>query len=92
MESNHSGLRRCLTDLGMSEREARVYLALLSKRTGAAADLQKISGVPQSKIYEIIGSLVRRGFCTERKAGRKRTFEVIDPSVPEPSKTSGKLG
>jgi HTH-type transcriptional regulator, sugar sensing transcriptional regulator len=81
MDSNHFELRRCLTDLGMSEREARVYLALLSRRTGTATDLQKISGVPQSKIYEIIGSLVRRGFCTERKSGRKRTFEVIDPSV-----------
>ena len=81
MDSNHSELRRCLADLGMSEREARVYLALLSKRSGSATDLQKISGVPQSKIYEIIGSLVRRGFCAERKAGRNRTFEVIDPSV-----------
>lgn len=65
----------------MSEREARVYLALLKKRYAAAADLQKISGVPQSKIYETIGGLVRQGLCIERKIGRKRTFEITNPSV-----------
>ncbi|MCP4581084.1 MAG: hypothetical protein GY839_05660 [candidate division Zixibacteria bacterium] len=65
----------------MSEREAKVYLALLNKRSATATDLQKISGVPQSKIYEIVGGLIRQGYCTERKAGRKRTFEIINPKV-----------
>ncbi|MBU0517902.1 hypothetical protein KJ564_03065 [bacterium] len=69
----------CLTDLGMSDREARVYLALLNKRNASAADLQKLSGVPQSKVYETIDSLVRQGYFSERKVGRKRTFEIIDP-------------
>jgi len=80
-QNNGSRLIKCLIDVGMSEREARVYLALLSKRCATAADLQKISGVPQSKIYEIIGSLIRQGYCTERKTGRKRTFEIINPEV-----------
>ena len=70
-----------LIDIGLSEREARVYLALLNKHYATAADLQKMSGVPQSKIYETIGGLVRRGLCTERKVGRKRTFEIVDPDV-----------
>ncbi len=71
----------CLADLGFSEREAKVYVALLNKRHASATDLQKISGVPQSKIYEIIGSLVRRGYCLERKVGRKRSFGIIDPQL-----------
>ncbi len=70
-----------LIDLGMSEREAKVYLALLNKRYSTAAELQKISGVPQSKVYEIIDSLVHQGYFLERKVGRKRTFEVIDPQI-----------
>jgi len=69
----------CLIDLGMSDREARVYLALLNKKSATAADLQKLSGVPQSKVYETIDSLVRQGYFSERKVGRKRTFEIIDP-------------
>jgi len=71
----------CLADIGMSEREARVYLALLNRGCATATDLQKISGVPQSKVYEIIDSLSRQGYCLERKVGRKKTFEVIDPVV-----------
>jgi HTH-type transcriptional regulator, sugar sensing transcriptional regulator len=77
----NSTLLETLADLGMSEREAKVYLALLSKRCAPAASLQKLSGVPQSKIYEIIGSLVQQGFFLERKVGTKRTFEIIDPQI-----------
>ena len=71
----------CLADLGFSEREAKAYVALLGRRHATATELQKISGIPQSKIYEIIGSLVRQGYCLERKVGRKRSFEIIDPQV-----------
>jgi HTH-type transcriptional regulator, sugar sensing transcriptional regulator len=81
MLKNTNHIIESLLDIGMSEREARVYLALLKKRYAAAADLQRISGVPQSKIYETIGGLVRQGLCIERKVGRKRTFEITDPAV-----------
>jgi len=81
MLKNTNNILESLLDIGMSEREARVYLALLKKRYAAAADLQRISGVPQSKIYETIGGLVRQGLCIERKIGRKRTFEITDPAV-----------
>jgi sugar-specific transcriptional regulator TrmB len=81
MANNSTPLVACLTDLGMSEREARVYLALLNKRYATATELQKLSGVPQSKVYEIIDNLVRHGYCLERKVGRKRTFEIIDPKI-----------
>lgn len=70
-----------LISLGLSEREAKVYLALLHKGSATAADLQKTSGIPQTKVYEIIRRLVRQGYCRERRAGHKRTFEVIDPQT-----------
>ena len=81
IKNNNSPLVSCLIDLGLSEREARIYLALLNKRCATASELQKMSGVPQNKVYEIIGGLVRQGYCLERKVGRKRTFEIIDPKV-----------
>jgi len=81
MNKDIDQITESLIDIGFSEREARVYIALLSKHYSTAADLQKISGVPQSKIYETIGGLVRQGLCIERKVGRKRTFEIVDPEV-----------
>jgi sugar-specific transcriptional regulator TrmB len=70
-----------LGELGLSEREAKVYLALLNKRSATSADLQKSSGIPQTKVYEIIRRLALHGYCRERKVGHKRTFEVIDPQA-----------
>jgi predicted transcriptional regulator len=78
---NNKDIFHCLIDLGFSDREARVYMALLNKQNATATELQKLSGVPQSKIYEVLSGLVRRGYCIERKAGRNRTYELINPEV-----------
>ena len=68
-----------LMKLGFSERQAKVYLALLNQRNATAAELQKSSGIIKTKVYEIVKSLVQKGYCRERKVGRKRTFEAVDP-------------
>ncbi len=70
-----------LIDLGMSERESKVYYALLNKSIASSCDLQKISGLPQNKIYEVVNSLLRKGYCTEKKVGRNRIFEIVDPKI-----------
>jgi sugar-specific transcriptional regulator TrmB len=89
MRAKDPELIQCLLDLGLGEREAKVYLALLKKRQAAAAELQKISGIPQSKIYEVINGLVQKGYCTEIKTGRKRAFEVINPQIALDSSFDG---
>ncbi|RJP76597.1 MAG: TrmB family transcriptional regulator [Candidatus Zixiibacteriota bacterium] len=81
MAVDNNRLLERLVDLGLSEREAKVYLALLSKRSACSADLQKSSGIPQTKVYEIIRRLVRQGYCRERRVGHKRSFEAIDPQT-----------
>lgn len=50
-----------LQDLHFTEYEAKVYLTLLEKSplTGYAVSLN--SGVPRSKVYEVLGGLVERG-------------------------------
>lgn len=56
-----SELTKLLQELRFTDYEARVYLALLEKSplTGYGAAL--LSGVPRSKIYEVLGGLVSRG-------------------------------
>lgn len=79
MAENSSNLTGRLVELGMSEREAKVYQALLNKRNATISELQKSSGVPQCKMYEIMRRLVHQGYCRERRVGRSRTFDVVDP-------------
>jgi sugar-specific transcriptional regulator TrmB len=81
MTKKNSQIIELLVDLGMSERESKVYFAMLNKCKANTGDLQRISGIPQNKIYEVMNSLLRKGYCIESKEGKKRTFEIVDPSI-----------
>lgn len=79
--ADSEALMNGLLQLGMSERESKVFLALFANRGASLADLQRLSGLRPNKVSEIVGSLVRQGYCTERKVGKRRYFDVFDPRV-----------
>jgi len=61
--------KRALQDFGLTEYETRAYVALLRKGTMTASETSEISTVPYSKIYEVLGSLERKGWV-ETESGR----------------------
>jgi len=65
----------------MSERQAKVYLALLERGRATSAELQRDSGISQTKIYETVRFLVSRGFCREQKIGKRRVYQAVDPGA-----------
>jgi HTH-type transcriptional regulator, sugar sensing transcriptional regulator len=50
-----------LTNLGFSEYEAKAYVALTSANPATAYELAKVSGIPTSKVYEVISRLLDKG-------------------------------
>ncbi|MGD1995984.1 MAG: helix-turn-helix domain-containing protein [Anaerolineae bacterium] len=50
-----------LVELGFSEYEAKAYVALLKASPATGYQVSKISGVPRSMIYEVLGKLAARG-------------------------------
>ncbi len=54
-------LSQLLANLGFSEYEAKTYLALLQQSPLTGYAVARVSGVPRSKIYEVLGNLVERG-------------------------------
>ena len=50
-----------LVKLGFSEYEAKAYVALLQEHPATGYQLSKISGIPRSMIYEVMGKLITRG-------------------------------
>lgn len=50
-----------LMQIGFSEYEAKAYVSLLKKSPVTGYELSKLSGVPRSMIYEVVGKLVGRG-------------------------------
>jgi len=65
----------------MSERQAKVYLALLKNGEAGPSELQRISGIPLSKISETANYLLSNGYISAKKVGRKRIYKGSDPKI-----------
>lgn len=50
-----------LVEIGFSEYESKAYVALLRESPVTGYQLSKLSGVPRSMIYEVVGKLTARG-------------------------------
>jgi sugar-specific transcriptional regulator TrmB len=72
MAANASLLR--LMDLGLSEYEAKTYIALLGRSPATAYETAKSSGVPTSKIYEVLEKMRVKGLvlALDEDGERKR--------------------
>jgi sugar-specific transcriptional regulator TrmB len=69
------------TEIGLTERESKVYTTLLSKRMFTASELQIAADIPRTKIYEVLQKMINKGICIEKRIGRNKFFEAIEPSV-----------
>jgi len=61
--------RKSLQNLGLTDYETRVYVALLPRGALTASEASENAQVPYSKIYEILGNLERKGWI-EKESGR----------------------
>ncbi|RKD31447.1 TrmB family transcriptional regulator [Thermohalobacter berrensis] len=52
-----------LINIGLNTYEAKSYLALIQNPNISAYEISKISGVPQSKVYETIKKMVQKGLA-----------------------------
>lgn len=66
-----------LVKLGFSEYEAKAYLALLAKSPVSGYELAKISGVPRSMIYEVVGKLASRGAAMTLHSGKITQYAPV---------------
>jgi sugar-specific transcriptional regulator TrmB len=70
---------RPLTDLGLTEYEARVYLALLENPGAAASTLARQARVPRTRVYDVLKGLLERGFVS-RTSGKRLTYRPVPPA------------
>ncbi len=68
-----------MIDLGFSPREAKVYKILFQKKDFTATEIQKLVNIPRTKVYEVLNKLISKGFCTEKKIGRNKKYEALNP-------------
>jgi sugar-specific transcriptional regulator TrmB len=66
-----------LVKIGFSEYEAKAYVALLRKSPVTGYELSKLSGVPRSMIYEVVGKLTARGAAMTLRTGSAVKYAPI---------------
>ncbi|RLI13667.1 TrmB family transcriptional regulator [Candidatus Bathyarchaeota archaeon] len=68
-----------LKALGLTEQEAKAYLALVAHGELTAKEVSMLSGVPYSKIYGILERLRERGWISARP-GRPKRYTALPPA------------
>ncbi|MCF7919461.1 MAG: hypothetical protein K9N06_06085 [Candidatus Cloacimonetes bacterium] len=69
-----------LVHIGMSELEAKVYLALLDHYKFSAKELSQHTGIFRTQIYDVLKTLINKGFCTEIFDNVKK-YVAVDPEL-----------
>ena len=75
---------RALQQLGLNAYEARTYLVLLGHSRFKALELAPRSQVPRQKIYEVLDSLVGKGFARVVQ-DRTKLFSAVEPNLAIPA-------
>lgn len=71
--------KNTLKNLGLTEYESRAYIGLVKSGPTTARDLSETSGVPHSRIYDILSKLENRGWI-ESQSGRPARYRAKSPS------------
>jgi Cd2+/Zn2+-exporting ATPase len=70
-----------LMQIGFTEYEAKVYLALLRDNPATGYQISKKSGVPRSMVYEALGRLHARGAVLETVEERATLYRPLPPRL-----------
>ncbi len=74
-------LEKLLEQAGFTEKEAKVYLALLELKKGNVTEIAKLTQLKRSIIYVILEGLIKRGYASESVETKINTYQPTDPSV-----------
>jgi sugar-specific transcriptional regulator TrmB len=67
-----------LMQLGLTEYEARAYVAIVSIHEGGISEISQQSGMPRSRVYDIMERLAKKGFV-EVGGTKPLRYRAVDP-------------
>lgn len=69
-----------LSEIGLTDSEIKVYLALLELDTSSVGPLIEKSRVPDSKIYQLLGKLIEKGLASFVIKNNVKHYQASDPT------------
>ena len=68
-----------LKEIGMAEKEAKVFLASLELGSSAVQEIAKKADINRATTYVIIEKLMKKGLMSSVEKGKKDFFQTEDP-------------
>lgn len=72
-----------LEKLGLSPKEARLYLVSLETGPATIAKLAQKSGVKRGTIYEFLGEMLEKGLLEATVSGKRKLYAAVEPKKLE---------
>lgn len=66
-----------LKQLGLTEYEAKAYIALVQESPASAAQISKLSTVPRARVYGILDALVEKGVVLKENAEKTTMYRAL---------------
>lgn len=72
-------LEKYLQEIGLSEKESQIYLALLEVDSESIQDISKKTGINRTTVYPVLESLAQKGLVGEIQDGKKTLYQAAAP-------------
>ncbi len=72
-------LEKYLEEIGLSEKESQIYLALLAVDSESIQDLAKRTGINRTTVYPVLETLEKKGLVSEVQKGKKVEYVAAPP-------------
>jgi len=72
-------IEKFLKEIGLSEKEVEVYLALLSVESSTVLELAKKTGINRTTVYPVLEALMKKNLVGETKADKKVEYYAEPP-------------
>ncbi|NLU05024.1 MAG: TrmB family transcriptional regulator, partial [Methanothermobacter sp.] len=72
------GVNESLKIMGLTDYQASAYTAMVSLVSARAVEVAEVSGIPRSRVYEVLRQLSDRGFV-EVERGKPMRYHVVPP-------------
>ena len=73
-------IRGAIAQLGLNDKEVRLYLAALELGVAPAREIARKSGIQRTHFYDLSRRLLALGLLLETRRGGKRSFAALEPS------------
>ena len=79
--STHFNTNKLLVDLGLSEHESAIYLALLDKGSMLPQHIARATGIKRTTLYSLFPDMIKSGLISEVIQGKRRFLAPVSPEV-----------